>query len=438
MIVATLASLASREQLLARTVASLLPQVDAICVYLNGYARVPECLRVPKILHAVLSVEAGWRGAEAKLWFWDRSEFKAAPAWDDDDIAVVCDDDLIYPTDYVSKMCRALVERPGTVACVHGSVMMEPFERYATSRMVARTVHKLDRDTQVHIPGTGTMAFRVGDLSPRLSIKEAFGWSHAVDPHVAVLCKELGLPVWSVARPPAWVKTQEMPKEGMAIFVSRTGVANDSAETALLKSAGPWPRLVHAHDMLPRGAQVSQGALARTKHAKVYEIPTPSANAMLPPEAFAWMESRLELAAGGVVVELGSGHGTQKLLDQVAGAGGTLVSVEHDAKFVGLVDGAHYIHAPIHNGWYDARTLKAKLPPREQIAAVIVDGPPGIIGRARLLKNLDLFPERVPMLIDDVHRAPELQLAKSIAHERGELLQMHPCRGRAFATLGWS
>ena len=72
MIVATMATLASREVTLVTTVASLIDHVDCLIVYCNGHERVPKFLLHPKIAHVVLSREHGIRGAEAKLLPWDR------------------------------------------------------------------------------------------------------------------------------------------------------------------------------------------------------------------------------------------------------------------------------------------------------------------------------------------------------------------------------
>lgn len=245
-----MASLSTRRDLLERTVASLLPQVDALCVYLNGYKKVPTFLHNPKVVHAVLSNDAGWRGAEAKLWFWDRAEFKAAPYWEDDDIAIVVDDDIIYPRDYVASHVAALARHPGAITCVHGSVMMETFERYADSRYVARARSGMATDAQVHIPGTGTMAFRRGDFN--ISLRNDVRWSHCVDVMTAIAAKRQKVECWTIARPEKWLQPMMLPLSGGGVFKSRVGVRNDQAETTILQKAGPWPKLEIVEGLLPR------------------------------------------------------------------------------------------------------------------------------------------------------------------------------------------
>jgi hypothetical protein len=168
---------------------------------------------------------------------------------------------------------------------------------------------------------------------------------------------------------------------------------------------------------------------------------------MLPEEAFSLIEQRLLAMAKDRtsdaprwLVELGSGYGTERLMTSAGSAGVAVVSVEHDPKFVGLVPDARYIYAPIRAGWYDARTLGRRLPPKEDIVALVIDGPPSKIGRGPVMQHLHLFPPDVPILIDDVHRPVELELARRIAKARGADVAptIHRCAGgeRAFATIG--
>lgn len=421
MIVATIASLANRHTLLQQTIRSLEPQVDAICVYLNGHEQIPEFLRQPKVLHAVMSKDAGWRGAEAKLWWWDRTQFKAAPAWRDDDVALVCDDDILYPTDYVEKMVACLDRHPGSIVCVHGSIVIDPFVSYADSRWIARSSGPLSKDCQIHIPGSGTMAFRRGDVDFR--IDRDFPWSHCVDVCVALAAKRDGVECWSLPRRDLWLRPFPIPGRN-SIFNQRTGARNDSVETKLIADAQPWPQLdAGAVGLVTRASNVLE------KRIK------PNVRAMLPSDVAPWMASRLE-GKVGYVVELGSGHGSTRLSSLLPKTL-RLISVEHNKQYVGLVPGPLYVYAPIRDGWYDRGVLEKHLPKPDQIAAVVVDGPPKAIGRRGILNNLDLFSPLVPMLFDDVHRELELQLANEVGARRSQPVEIHQAGDRAFATVGW-
>lgn len=129
------------------------------------------------------------------------------------------------------------------------------------------------------------------------------------------------------------------------------------------------------------------------------------------------------------VVELGSGAGTPKLREQLRPH--QLISVEHNPRFRDYCD----VFAPLKNKWYHRGALRAGLP--ETIDLVIVDGPPGTIGRSGLLDNLDMFPPMVPMLLDDVNRDDELRIAMWLSRKRGQPLTIYPLpQGRAYAALG--
>jgi len=262
-IVAACASLASRERLLERAVASLLPQVDAVICYLNGYEHVPDSLRHPKVLYAILSRDAGWRGPEAKVWPFDADEFKAVPApWDPGTIGLTFDDDLEYPSDYVARMVAALDARPGSVACVHGSILTEPFVGWRVSRRCAHFAAGLAADTRVHVPGTGTLAFRVRDWP--ISIRRDHAWSLADDPAAGIFALRRGVEVWAVARRPNWIRPQRVP-QGSSIASQRVMAHVDEVETRLLREAGPWPHLQVPPEMQERGAGLRRPLLVRRR-----------------------------------------------------------------------------------------------------------------------------------------------------------------------------
>jgi hypothetical protein len=151
---------------------------------------------------------------------------------------------------------------------------------------------------------------------------------------------------------------------------------------------------------------------------------------MLPAEAFAFLRHRLPKPRA-TIVELGSGEGTNVLRQM-----GYVASIEHDPQWLRPAEtSGHVIHAPIVGGWYDPGAIRGRLPPAYD--CLIVDGPLGAIGRSGLLKHLDLFLE-VPLLVDDVHRVVERDLALELARRRRQTMSAHCLRdGRAFATIGW-
>ena len=150
----------------------------------------------------------------------------------------------------------------------------------------------------------------------------------------------------------------------------------------------------------------------------------------LPREAATWLRDHVR--PNSTVHELGSGEGTLRLAEWF-----DVVTVEHDEEYLDMFPSSeciHYIHCPIVGNWYDAEVLRAQLPAR--YSAIVVDGPPGNIGRWGFMEHLDMFAD-VPILFDDIHRAPERELAMAVAHERKQSLSMHLLTDdRAFGVVG--
>lgn len=130
---------------------------------------------------------------------------------------------------------------------------------------------------------------------------------------------------------------------------------------------------------------------------------------MLPQEAVEFVLEHVE--PGSVVVEFGSGHGSEVLSEHF-----DLYSFEHDEAWLGVTSST-YIHAPIvenqhatevgEKGWYDLEIVKQRWP--ENPECVIVDGPPGFIGRTGILSMLDELASVSLILVDDVDRAEEMR-----------------------------
>lgn len=128
-------------------------------------------------------------------------------------------------------------------------------------------------------------------------------------------------------------------------------------------------------------------------------------------------EIRKLLGDSGKILELGSGEGTDRLAEHYE-----MHSVEHDKGWLDKYD-SHYIFASITpNGqrdWYDAGLLAKELPLVGEYDLLLVDGPPGYVGRLGMLEHLDLFDLSVPVVVDDVHRSAEHYLMEQIAEEAG-------------------
>lgn len=141
------------------------------------------------------------------------------------------------------------------------------------------------------------------------------------------------------------------------------------------------------------------------------------------------------------VLEFGSGKGSALLASMCK----RLVSVEHNPDYVTLyppdISNGVCIHVPIDldTGWYSRAGVAAAIGMAGDVGAIVVDGPPGNIGRGGLLKHLDLVPD-VPILFDDTHRGAERELAVSYFKLRKKpSISLHALSdGRGFSTIGWA
>ena len=118
---------------------------------------------------------------------------------------------------------------------------------------------------------------------------------------------------------------------------------------------------------------------------------------------------RENVPRGSVILELGSGYGTQVLAD----LGYSMYSVEHDPQYVGKYDSL-YIPVPIKNGWYNPDSLR-KLPTYDLL---LIDGPPGIYQRSNMIKHRHLFDWSKIVIVDDTNRADELKLSKWVGMKK--------------------
>lgn len=125
--------------------------------------------------------------------------------------------------------------------------------------------------------------------------------------------------------------------------------------------------------------------------------------------AFNWF--RQHLPDGRHILELGSGDVSTRYLSQHY----QVTSVEDNPEFWNRWP-SRYIRCPLVNGWYDLEVLTAELPSAYDL--ILVDGPTGSEPRAGFLRNLHLFRQDVPVVIDDTWRDVERQMALELARQR--------------------
>lgn len=120
-----------------------------------------------------------------------------------------------------------------------------------------------------------------------------------------------------------------------------------------------------------------------------------------------------KIPQGSLLVELGSGFGTNILLKYYK-----VISIEHNLFYAIQRSPDHVcIHAPIQSGWYQPGPVINAL--QHNPAAILVDGPPGEL-RRNILENLSLFASvECPFIFDDLDRDLDYTTARDFCKRLG-------------------
>ncbi len=227
---ASLATIPARERGLRHVVEALLPQVDALGVYLNEYDRVPSFLDHEEIVVA-RSQQSGVR-SDAGKFFW---------AGTTSGYQLVCDDDIDYPRDYVDRLVAG-IERHGRRAVVgfHGCVLRDRVADYHTSRGLLHFTRALATDRAVHVLGTGVAGYHASAISIR---HQDFVAPNMADISLALLGQRQRVPFVCLRRTEGWLS--ELPglrEDSVYVRARRAAVRGGvpSPETLAVRAHGRW------------------------------------------------------------------------------------------------------------------------------------------------------------------------------------------------------
>jgi len=220
MITAKIASIPERMSQLELTVNFFLNHVDKLEVYLNNYPKVPVFLKNPKI-QIFTSQENGDRGDVGKFY-----QVESARGY-----ILTIDDDLIYPQDYISTMIKKIdhYERKALI-CVHANLLPKyKLSSYYQDKLGVHFEKKLENDTRVDIPGTGTLGFHTDTIK---LTQQIFLVPNMTDIWLAVYARENNIPIISIERQDNWLLQARGEAFNRSIY--KTSFKNDSYQTGLL------------------------------------------------------------------------------------------------------------------------------------------------------------------------------------------------------------
>lgn len=230
MIRAHLATFPPRVGILMQSVNSILPQVDRLCICLNGYDSIPPELADDARIEAMIP--------DRNLK--DAGKFAFAAA--DDDMVFTIDDDIIYPTDYVTRTMSFFDQLPVDrhVLGYMGNAWVAKDKRggrgWKTYMFHKRAPHLV----KVDVLGTGTTCMLGRNLPKLDDIEDASGF---VDLRHARLQTQAGRWMWAVPREHDYLvstMTEDLTESGLFHTVNQQRPAPMVTElAALIAEIGP-------------------------------------------------------------------------------------------------------------------------------------------------------------------------------------------------------
>lgn len=142
MITANLATIEARKYTLQGVIDSLKDQVTTVRVYGNDYT--------PEVEGDNVEVYTGPDYTDNAKFFW-------LPI--SKGLYLSCDDDIIYPPDYVQKILEARKKYPNAWLTFHGRKLKGLGLNYYTEHISYQCLKEVEGDYQIDVPGTGVSAF---------------------------------------------------------------------------------------------------------------------------------------------------------------------------------------------------------------------------------------------------------------------------------------
>lgn len=145
-------------------------------------------------------------------------------------IFLACDDDIIYPPDYVETMVKAVESDPGCVWSCHGRRFTRfPVRSYYKEGVKFHCLNEVNESGLVHAAGTGVMAFR----SDLMRIEpEMFPNGFMADIWLAGIAKTNAVPLRLVPHAAGWLKLTGMVDEKDTIWARYKD--NDGIQTRVI------------------------------------------------------------------------------------------------------------------------------------------------------------------------------------------------------------
>lgn len=200
-IYASMASIPSRVNLLKDSVMSIKDQVDKLFIYLNEYENIPNFLREYKNVEYVLDTTGGLRAAAKFNWS------ERVKGWH-----FVCDDDIIYPENYVSKSIEFGKGKP-QIFSYHGHTLKKDAKSLWDVDRRIKFQEKEDEPVKVDVGGTGVLFYHTDTPFPPFKI--FLKYIRCNDDTLGAWAHENNIDIITVPKEKLWIKSHPRMNSGL-------------------------------------------------------------------------------------------------------------------------------------------------------------------------------------------------------------------------------
>jgi FkbM family methyltransferase len=225
-VIVSMASIPQRESMLRDAVSSLYPAVDSLRVFLNNYDDIPEFLLQDKI-EVCRSQDYGDNGDAGKFFWVDN---------DTEGYLFYCDDDLVYPPDYVDYIIKRLKQYDNSaIIGLHGILLKQPLVDYYNRyyRYVKRFLFECKRDHSVHILGTGCVAYHTSVIS---LYRKDFIFRNMADIWLALEAQKQKVPMICIEHPKNWLIENKVSDDTLNIYTHSSYRKESALDSSIVQN----------------------------------------------------------------------------------------------------------------------------------------------------------------------------------------------------------
>jgi len=192
-IYALMTTIPQRINNLRRVVDTIYEQVDEVRMVFNDFTAIPDWVKDRKKIIPFLNTPDKYTSNSVWLAMGGVNGY-----------VFTCDDDIIFPPDYVSTLIPKIKEYNNkAIITLYGEIAKRPFTRYNKGRYAIGFFWKSDRDREMDIAGAGCSLFHTDGMRPTLA---DFPDIYSRDLWFSILAHKNNLPIIRIKSGDRWLR----------------------------------------------------------------------------------------------------------------------------------------------------------------------------------------------------------------------------------------